>query len=139
MVAQTNHQYLILTYSWTLTPIPNWTYSVVTIFHFQCTAPNMWLNNRCANPSMWLNHQLKKALGYKVLQSITRWRSRSSLVIKAYSVKTQQLLQEKDKLGQILSPVTRLCTTFVQPCNLWRLSKLSLYKFRVVRKESLNT
>ena len=27
-------QYLIPTYSWTLTPIPNWTYSVVTISPF---------------------------------------------------------------------------------------------------------
>ena len=38
-------QYLIPTYSWTLTPIPNWTCSVVTISPFQCTAPSMWLTN----------------------------------------------------------------------------------------------
>ena len=43
-------QYLIPTYSWTLTPIPNWTYSVVTISPFQRTTPNTWLTN-CANPS----------------------------------------------------------------------------------------
>ena len=38
-------QYLISTYSWTLTPIPNWTCYVVTISHFQCTALSTWLTN----------------------------------------------------------------------------------------------
>ena len=81
-------QYLIPTYSWTLTLIPNWTCSVVTISSFQCTAPSTWLTN-CADPSTWLNHQLDKNVGCKVLQFITRWRTRSSLIIKSYSVQTQ--------------------------------------------------
>ena len=59
----------------TLTPIYNWTCSVVTISPFQCTAPSTWLTNQCANPSTWLDHQLKKDVGCKVLQFITRWRS----------------------------------------------------------------
>ena len=50
-------------------PIPNWTYSVVTISHFQCTIPNMWLTNY-ADPNMRLNHQLEKNVGCKVLQFI---------------------------------------------------------------------
>ena len=62
-------QYLIPTYSWTLTPILNWTCSVVTISHFQCTIPNTWLTN-CTDPSTWLDHQLEKNVGYKVLQFI---------------------------------------------------------------------
>ena len=99
-------QYLIPTYSWTLTPIPNWTCFVMTISPFQCTAPSTWLTNRWADPSTWLNHQPKKDVACKVLQFITRWRSRNSLVTKSYGVQTQQLLQEKDELGQILSPVT---------------------------------
>ena len=97
-------QYLIPTYSWTLTTISKWTCSVVTI-SLQCTAPNMWLTN-CVDPSMRLDHQLKKDVGCKVLQFITRWRSWSCLVTKPYGVQTQQLLQEKDELGQILSPIT---------------------------------
>ena len=80
-------QYLIPTYSWTITPIPNWTCSAVTISHFQCMAPSMWLTN-CMDPSTRLNHQLKKNVGCKVLQFITRWRSRSSLVTKPYGVQT---------------------------------------------------
>ena len=47
-------QYLIPTYNWTFTPIPNWTCFVVTISHFQCTALSTWLTNWCADPSMWL-------------------------------------------------------------------------------------
>ena len=77
---------------------------------------------------MWLNHQHEKDIGYKVLQFITRWRSRSSLVTKPYGVQTQQLLQEKDELGQILSPVIicmnktllhtcATCVTFDGPQN----------------------
>ena len=62
-------QYLLSTYSWTLTPIPNWTCFVVTISHFKCTAPSTWLTN-CADPSTWLDHQLMKDVGCKVLQFI---------------------------------------------------------------------
>ena len=109
----------------------------------QCTAPSTWLTNRCTDLSTQLNHQLKKDVGCKILQFITRWRSRSYLVTKPYGVQTQQLLQEKDELGQILSPVTicmnktllhtyATCVTFDGPQN-------NLYMFRVVRKESLNT
>ena len=115
-VTSKESQYLILVYSWTLTLIPNWTCSVVTISHFQCTVPNTWLTNY-ADPNMRLNHQLKKNVGYKVLQFITQWRSRSSLVTKPYDVQTQQLLQEKDELGQILSQVI-ICMnkTFLHTC-----------------------
>ena len=89
-------QYLLPTYSWTFTPIPNWTCSVVTISHFQCTAPSTWLNN-CVNPSTWLNHQLEKDVACKVFLFITQWRSWSCLVTKPYGVQTQQLLEELGK------------------------------------------
>ena len=82
-------KYLILTYSWTLTPIPNWTCSIVTISHFQCTTPSTWLFNICADPSTCLDHQLEKNVDCKVLQFITRWRSWSCLVTKPYGVQTQ--------------------------------------------------
>ena len=58
---------------------------------FQCTTPSTWLAN-CVDPSMPLNHQLEKDVGCKVIQFITRWRSRNSLVTKPYGVQTQQLL-----------------------------------------------
>ena len=108
-------QYFIPTYSWTLTPIPNWTCSVVTISSFQCTAPNTRLTN-CADSSTRLDHQLEKNVGYKVLQFITRWRSWSCLVTKSYDVQIQQLLQEKEELGQTRFPVT-LFFTLVKLCS----------------------
>ena len=98
-------------------PIPNWTYFTVTISPLQCTAPSTWLTNRCVDPGMQLNHQLKKVVYYKVLQFISssiQWRSQISLVIKPNSVQTQQLLQEKDELWQILSPIT-LCMNKTLP------------------------
>ena len=62
------------------------------------------------------------------------------LVTEPYGVQTQQLFQEKDELGQILSLVTicmnitllYTCATFLQPL------KQSLYMFRVVRKGRSN-
>ena len=96
-------QYLVPTYSWTLTPILNWTCSVVTISPFQCTAPSIWLINRCTDPSMWLTTNLRRMLAAKFFSSSTRWISRKSLVTKLYGVQTQQLLVEKDELGQIVS------------------------------------
>ena len=76
---------LIPTYSWTLTPIPNWTCSVVTISPFQCMAPSTWLTNsmhgsqyaaysptweRCWLQSFSVHHTMKitKLFGYKTLR-----------------------------------------------------------------------
>ena len=43
-------QYLIPTYSWTLTPISNWTCFVVTVPPFDARLPSTWLTN-CVDPS----------------------------------------------------------------------------------------
>ena len=110
-----------------LNPYPN---TQLDLFYsdnlsFQCTTLSTWLTNRCVDASTQLNHQLEKDVGCKVLQFITRWRSRNSLVTKPYGVQTQQLLQEKDELGQILSLVTicmnkTLLHIYVIVRNLWR-------------------
>ena len=80
-------QYLIPTYSWTLTLISNRTCSVMTISHFQCTAPSTWLTNsihgsqyaaysptweRCRLQSSSGHHMKKitKLLGHKTLRCI---------------------------------------------------------------------
>ena len=52
-------QYLIPTYSWTLTPIPNWTCSIVTISPFNARLPSTWLTN-CANPSTRLQSSTRE-------------------------------------------------------------------------------
>ena len=124
-------QYLIPTYSWTLTPIPNWTCSVVTISHFQCTTPSTWLTNRCADPSMLLDHQFEKDVGCKILLFITRWRSWSCLVTKPFGVQTQQLLQEKEELGKTMLLIT-LFFTLVELCSYATASPLTAFKIILI-------
>ena len=108
-------QYLIPTYSWTLTPIPNWTCLVVTISHFQCMAPSTWLTNQCTDPSTWLITNLRRTLAAK-FSSSTWWKSRSSLVIEPCGVHMQQLLEEKDELGHMSPVIICLWKTFVLSC-----------------------
>ena len=57
------------TYSWTLTPIPNWTCSLVIVPPFDARLLSTWLTN-CADPSTWLQSPTKKVVGCKVLQFI---------------------------------------------------------------------
>ena len=83
------------TYNWTLTPIPNWTCSVVTVPLFDARLPSTWLTN-CADPVRDFKHQLRRLLATKFFSSSTRWRSRRCLVTKPYSANTQLLLQEKE-------------------------------------------
>ena len=100
-------QYLIPTCSWTLTPIPNWTCSVVTISHFQCTAL-----------SMRLNHQLKKDVGCKVLQFLQTMKIKKLLGHKTlWCINTATSSRKKNELGKILSPVI-ICMnkTFLHTC-----------------------
>ena len=82
---------------------------------FHCIAYSTWLTN-CVDHSTRLVHQLEKDVGCKVLLFITRWRSWSCLVTKPYGVQTQQLLQEKEELGQTKFPIT-LFFTIVELCS----------------------
>ena len=101
-------QYLIPTYSWTLTPIPNWTCFVVTISHFQCTAPSTWLTNsmhgsqyaaylptweRCWLQSSSVHHMMKimKLLGYKILRCTNTITSSKERWTRANSVSGHKL------------------------------------------------
>ena len=101
-------QYLIPTYSWTLTSISNWTCSVVTI--------STWLTNQCTDPRTWLTTNLRRMLVEKFFSSSTRWRSWNSLVTKPYDIQMQQLLQEKDELGHMSLVTIWLWKTFALSC-----------------------
>ena len=60
-------QYLILVYSWTLTPIPNWTCFVLTISPFDARLPvRDWPIERILVRDF--KHQLEKVVDCKVLQ-----------------------------------------------------------------------
>ena len=62
-------QYFIPTYNWTLTPIPNWTYSVVTISLLM--HGSQYMTNQSMHGSKYVtNHQLEKDIGCRVLQFI---------------------------------------------------------------------
>ena len=54
------------TYSWTLTPIPNWTCSIVTVPLFNAWLLSTWLTN-CADLSTRLQSPTKKVVGCKIL------------------------------------------------------------------------
>ena len=105
-------QYLILTYSWTLIPIHNWTCFVMTVSPFQCTASSTWLTNWCTNPWTWLTTNLRKTLAAKFFSSSIQWRSWSFLVTKSYGVQMQQFLQEKDEVGHMSLVIICLNKTF---------------------------
>ena len=112
-------QYLIPTYSWTLIPIPTWTYSVVIISHFQCTTPSTWLTNQCMDHSTWLTHQLKKNVGCKVFQFIHTMKIKKLLGYKTLRcINAAISLKKKDEPGH-MSPVTicllkTLASSFIQ-------------------------
>ena len=112
-------QYLIPTYSWTLTPIPNWTCSIVT------NSPSTWLTN-CANASTrlqsptregcWLQSssvhhtiKIKKLLGYKTLRCTNTAASSQEIWTRANPVSNHNLLE------QILLNTCATCSTFNDP------------------------
>ena len=90
----------LTTYSWTLTPIPNWIYSVVTIPLFDAWLPSMWLTN-CANPSMRLQTPTKKVVGCKVFQFIHTMKIKKMFGYKTVWCKyTATSSRERDELEQ---------------------------------------
>ena len=90
------------TYSWTLTPIPNWTCSVVTVPLSDAQLPSTWLTN-CADPSTRLQSPTKKIVGSKVLQFIHMMKIKKMLGLKTLRCKyTVTSLRERDELGQEL-------------------------------------
>ena len=88
------------TYSWTLTPIPNWTCSVVTIPLFYARLPSTWLTN-CADPSTRLQSLTKKVVSCKVLQFIHMMKIKKMLgqkTLRCTYIATSS--RERDELGQ---------------------------------------
>ena len=129
------------TYSWTLTPIPNRTCSVVIFSLSDARLPSTWLNG-CVDPSMRLqNTNLKRLLAAKFFSSSTQWRSGRCLVTKPYGTKyTATSPRKRDELGQELCLQSQFAwTEFAQClcnlCTVWRLLKQSFYMSRVRRKE----
>ena len=90
------------TYSWTLTPKPNWTCSVVTVSLFNARLPSMWLTN-FTDPSTRLQTPTKKVVGCKVLQFIHTMKIKKMLGHKTlWCTYTATSSKERDELGQKL-------------------------------------
>ena len=90
------------TYSWTLTPIPNWTCSVMTVPLSDARLPSTWLIN-CADPSTRLQSPTKKIVGCKFLQFIHTMKIKEILGHKTLRCKyTATSSRERDELGQEL-------------------------------------
>ena len=132
------------TYSWTLTPISNWTCSIMTVPLFDARLLSTWLTN-CADPSTRLQTPTKKVVGCKVLQFIHTMKIKKMLGQKTLWCKyTATSSRERDELRQEIRLRSQFTwTEFAQYlCNLWTLwqpLKQSFYMFRVRRKESPNT
>ena len=93
---------ILPTYSWTLTPIPNWTCSVVTVPLFDARLPSTWLTN-CADPSTWLQSPTKKVVSCKVLQFIHTMKIKKMLSHKTLRCTyTTTSSRERDELRQEL-------------------------------------
>ena len=132
------------TYSWTLIPIPNWTYSVVTVPLFDARLPSTWLTN-CADLSMRLQSPTKKVVSCKVLQFIHTMKIKNMLGHKTLRCKyTATSLRIRDELGQELCLRSQFVwTEFAQClcnlCTIWHPLKQSFYMSRVRRKEGPKT
>ena len=109
------------TYSWTLTPVPNWTCSVVTVPPFDAQLPSTWLTN-CADPSTRLQLLTKKVVGCKVIQFIHMMKIKKMLGHKTlqctYTVTSSR---ERDELRQELRLQSQFAWTEFAQClwNLW--------------------
>ena len=90
------------TYSWTLTPIPNWTCSVVTVPISDAQLPSTWLTS-CVDPSTRLQTPTKEVVGCKVLQFIHTMKIKNMLGHKILWCKYIAISsRERDELGQEL-------------------------------------
>ena len=132
------------TYSWTLTPKPNWTYSVMIVLLSDTRLLSTWLTN-CADPSTRLQSPTKKIVCCKILQFIHTMKIKKMLGHKTLRCTyTTTSSRKRDELGQELHLRSQFAwTEFAQClCNLWtvwRPLKQSFSMSRVRRKESPKT
>ena len=132
------------TYSWTFTPISNWTCFVVTVLLSDAQLPSTWLTN-CADLSTRLQSPTKKIVGCKVFQFIHTMKIKKMLGHKTLRCKyTATSSRGRDELGQEFHLQSQFFwTKFAQSlcnlCTVWQPLKQSFYMPRVMRKEGPKT
>ena len=120
----------LLTYSWTLTPISNWTCSVVTVPLFDAWLPSTWLTN-CTDPNTRLQSPTKKVVGCKAFQLIPTIKIKKMLGHKTqWCTYTTTSSQEWWTRARTSSSVTiclnRVFSMLVQLANLLTAFKIIL-------------
>ena len=118
------------TYSWTLTPIPNWTCSIETVPLFDAQLPSIWLTS-CTDPNTRLQSSTKKVVGCKVLQFIHMMKIKKMIGHKTQRYTyTATSSQEWRTRARTLSPVAnclnRVFSMLVQLVNLLTALKIIL-------------
>ena len=115
-------QYLIPTYSWTLTPIPNWTCSIVTIYPFDARLPSTWLTN-CADLSMRLQSPTREGCWLQSSSVHPNNEDQEDAWLQNPIVHIHRNFFKNDELGQnFVSGHNLLEKDFAQClCNLWTL------------------
>ena len=127
------------TYSWTLTSIPNWTCSVVTVPFSDARLPSTWL---IVTRILICDFKTttEKIVGCKVLQFIHTMKIKKMLGHKTlWCTYIATFSRERDELGQELCFWLQFAwTEFTQSlcnlCTVWRPLKQSFYMSRVRRK-----
>ena len=125
-------QYFILTYNWTLTPIPNWTCSVVTVSPFYAQLPSTWLIN-CVDSSTWLQSPTRKGCW---LQSSLVYPNdedqedtwSQNLIVHIYNNFFTRMMNYCKTLSPIIICLNKFCSMLVQLANtLMALKTILLY------------
>ena len=104
------------TYSWTLTPIPNWTCSVVIVPLSDAQLPNTWLTV-ARIPVRHFKTPTEKIVSCKVLQFINTMKIKKMLDYKTLWCKyTATSPRERDELGQELCLQSQFAWTEFAQC-----------------------
>ena len=120
----------LLTYSWTLTPIPNWTCFVVTVPLFDAQLPSTWLTS-CADPNTRLQSSTKKVVGCKVLQFIHTMKIKKMIGHKTQrytytATSSQEWWTRAWTLSPVANCLNRVFSMLVQLVNLLTALKIIL-------------
>ena len=118
------------TYNWTLTPIPNWTCSIVTVPIFYAQLPSTWRTNY-ADPSTRLQSPTKKVVGCKAFQLIPTIKIKKMLGHKTqkctYTVTSSQEWWTRARtLSPVIICLNKVFSMLVQLANLLTALKIIL-------------
>ena len=132
------------TYSWTLTPIPNWTYSVVTIPLFDARLPSTWLivariPVRDFNNTNWEDCWLQSSSVHPHNEDQEdAWSQNPTVQIHSNFFKRKRWTRSRT-LSLVTICLIEFAKCLCNLCTVLRLLKQSFYMSRVRRKEGPKT